>query len=500
MSAWKDFVTMSLLGTEKSGATATLPAAMGNILEPAGKLPPEAQFLTRAGALALWRRAGWKPGRGEVRLHPPSPLESLPLIPPTSVAHLRAMLGGHTVAVLPEWLGEVARLKKRLPPEWLPVLLERARQSHSWRPSVLAAGGARAAWLAACNPEWDFAAEAKPEHWETGNASQRFALLLHWRETDPAYAREKLAAVWKTEPAESRANFLPLLQEGLSEADTAFLEGALDDRSQHVRLIAVNLLSQLPGSPFVARMIARAEKLLTFQQGGLLRNAALSVTLPEPPDVVGQRDGLDPKSVSAQRTFGEKAGLLVQILAAVPLAHWTALFHQEPAALLQALKKNDFAQAVVTGWTLAAQRQRDAAWSEALLETPPAQRAPRDWTRSGELLAILPEAARAKRISTAIRGGSLEDREAWLDLHTLLLTFRVYLPVSTAQELLHAWRTLAARPLPGHLQSFQAAMALKIPPQLLPFALDDWPEPNPAATLVEVLSFRRDAFATLNQS
>ena len=285
----------------------------------------------------------------------------------------------------------------------------------------------------------------------------------------------------------------------MSDADEPFLERALDDRSKEVRQDATELLATLPGSAFVARMTARAAGLLHFKKGGLLSRNVLEVTLPEEPDAAGLRDGLDPKGPHGQRTFGEKAALLVQTLAAVPLSHWTTAFRQTPGALIQALKKNDFAQAVVTGWTLATLRQRDPAWAEALLEAPAEWQPSRDWLGPGALLTVLSDEARTRQLANALRGGALERQDAWTDLQALLLSFQPFLPVPVAQDLLHAWRRLAAKGVPWHLQHLQGMVALKIPPRLLPFALDDWPTPNPAASLVETLSFRHEAFAALAQ-
>ena len=121
MSAWNDFVTAALLGTDKGGALPATPAALQETLGPAAGLERDARFLTHAGALALWRRAGWKPGRSEATL--PSvvaPEVGRSLVGAASVAHLHAMLSGHCAEVLPEWLGAVSQHQRWLPPAWLP--------------------------------------------------------------------------------------------------------------------------------------------------------------------------------------------------------------------------------------------------------------------------------------------------------------------------------------------------------------------------------------------
>src|ERR1700677_3298820 len=139
MSAWGDFITTALIGTEKSPSSA-LPDALEQTVVPPVEQEAGAKFLTQAGAFALWRKAGWKPPRVSVSIAPAEPEEYIPL-GNGSTMHLRLMLGGHCAAVLPEWLGEAARLRRLLPPELLPALLERARQERALRPHALAAGG-----------------------------------------------------------------------------------------------------------------------------------------------------------------------------------------------------------------------------------------------------------------------------------------------------------------------------------------------------------------------
>jgi hypothetical protein len=139
MTAWKEFVTAAVIGTER-GSPPTLPAALDPVVGADGELKPETRFLTRAGALALWRKAGYTPPSGDAVLAP-AENEEAPLVKLNTTTHLRAVLSGRYAALLPELLSETSRLGLRLPPELLPVLLDRARQDRTLRPAVLAAGG-----------------------------------------------------------------------------------------------------------------------------------------------------------------------------------------------------------------------------------------------------------------------------------------------------------------------------------------------------------------------
>lgn len=498
MSAWNDYTTAALLGTEKATPPPLPPALEAAVVE-AGSLDREAGFLTRAGALALWRRAGFQPLPNEAVI-PPALSETTAPVSPAGAAHLRTMLGGRCPAVLPEWLREATRLGRHVPPELLPSLLDRARQDRALRPIVLAAGGQRAQWLAAHNPDWAFATVDSPELWETGHRDQRVTILRALRATAAAEARAKVEAVWKAEPADIRAAFVAELATHLSGEDAPFLEAILDDRSKEVRRAAIDLLAKLPSAPFVARMTARAEPLLAFQRGGLLSRASLEVTLPAEPDAVATRDGLDPKAFGIQKTLGEKAVLLVLILSAVPLRHWTETFQSKPDAILKASEKNEFARALATGWAWAALRQRDATWAEALLD---AVVQPHTEFLPGEtLLSVLPEAARADRLAAALRSGALKkgDTAAWQTFAAQLGAFPGHWPAPLAREVLAALRHATADGIPWHLRAIAESLVIHLPPALLAEAAHGWPaDQEGIAGLVELITFRHDALTALTQ-
>ena len=507
MSVWKNLVTASLLGTEKGGATTTLPASLESVLGPAGKLNPEAQFLTRAGALALWRRAGWKSFQAKVAVAPACPSDGQPLVNPTSIVHLRTMLGGHCVEALPEWLGEVARLGKRVPPELLPALLDWARQNRARHLLVVSAGGERVRWLATLNPAWNFAADDAPERWETGGREQRVAILRGWRTADPALAREKLAAVWKTEPAEVRQAFLDVLAEAPSDADAPFLETTLDDRSKEVRVRTVELLGRLAASAFAARMTARAEPLLTFRPGGLLRRSTLEIELPGEPDAAAKRDGLDPKVLPIPRTVGDKSYLLAQILAAVPLPRWTERFQQTPEALLKAAARHEFASAVISGWALAALAQRDAAWNRAFFDELP-DLTKHLFVRHDGFFNLLPRAYQIERAVAQLHATPLTTKtdasEPTPKYYFQLADLPGYLPEEVAKLALDQLQRIPrgeSEKLPNYsLPNTAQNLAAKTPPSLLATFAADWPTDIPAfARAFDLLTFRRDALAALAQ-
>src|SRR6187402_3051659 len=101
VNAWEGFTTAALLGAEKASAS-PLPVALEAELGAVAGQDRESAFLTRAGALALWRRSGFQPTQDQSVIPLASP-ETTALLSQASIGHLRAMLGGRAVGVLPEW-------------------------------------------------------------------------------------------------------------------------------------------------------------------------------------------------------------------------------------------------------------------------------------------------------------------------------------------------------------------------------------------------------------
>lgn len=499
MSTWKDFVTAALLGSERAAAP-PLPGLLAGAVGQTSELPAESRFLLDAGAMALWRRAGLKPSGSSTGLSA-AETETNPPVGQACLAHLRIMLGGRFSHVLWEWLTAVAAASRYVPPEFLPSLLAKAKQNAGLRPLIIAAGGKRAHWLAAQNPQWHFAAADSDDNWETGSREQRIRMLQTWRHREPSTAREKLAAVWKEEPADVRAEFLSILLTNLSTDDISFLEATLDDRSKEVRRWAVDLLARLSDSEFVRRMVERAAPILAWNRGGLLSRVSLEVTLPSDPDAAGKRDGLDAKVFGTQKVLGEKAVLLVQILSAVPLSHWTESSGQSPAALLKTAGKSEFGRAIATGWAWATQRQRDAEWAEAILD---GEIQPHFELLSPQpLTAVLPEAKRAERFAAAIRAGALKasDISAWQSFASQLTWFSTPWPPALTRAILDALRSGATHGIPWQQRGSYESLLLRVPPALLSEAVWGWPaNQDGVPEMIELLQFRHEALTALSQS
>jgi len=354
------------IGTARAGRAPAPPAAPLDALFPQAEA--ETTLWLSLGALDLWERSGFLPSTGPAApALDPAPPEQLRACPPRAEAILALLLRGvHPAALQSEWLRLLQRHGGHLPPRFLPRMLDMATRQPALRAQLLAVIGERGQWLARLHADWTWAAARADDDetaWDTGTAEQRLAALRAWRARDPQSAREALAAAWPSETPEQRAALLPALGVNLGLADETFLEAALDDRRKEVRTAAQRLLASLPGSQLGQRMLARLLPLLRVEMPWLGK-ARLELALPEAYGAAMRRDGI---GASAHQGMGEKAGWVVDMLAAVDPNVWCRQFERSPRECLLLAESSEFAAVLVRGWALAALRQaeRDDAAVEA---------------------------------------------------------------------------------------------------------------------------------------
>ncbi|MFD7705018.1 DUF5691 domain-containing protein [Streptomyces caelestis] len=387
--SWEELVTTALLGTDRRTPPGSAP----------GPDAPSA-LLDAAAVATVRRRAGLRPARAAERPRP-APEDPRPPLPSAAARRLATLLadrpgasgGGRRGAapdlmeLLPQWLAAANARGFAAPPAALPALLDAARGRTDLRPAALRFAGPRALWLARFNPDWRFALRSAPgggtsaprlhdtegirRLWEEGLFAERVALLGALRSREPATARELLAASWATERAEDRLMFLDSLRTGLGPDDEPFLEQALADRSRNVRATAAELLSALPGSALAQRMAVRAGACVAVDH---TRDApTLAVEAPHECDAGMERDGVVARAPAGR---GERSWWLGQLVEAAPLGSWSRrLGGRTPREIVALPVADDWQGELHAAWCRAAVRQRDAAWSRALLGEPSAPEA-----------------------------------------------------------------------------------------------------------------------------
>lgn len=363
-------MTDSILTTALVGTAQRAPS------EPAGETPTDAlvqalpatererTLLLQAGCMAIYTQAG---AHSTIvsDLPDPTPDERLSAGSPAAANLLRQLLSEpHSLrdALLQEALDRLAAAGLRLPYDLLPAALD--LRTSELRAIVARVAGERGRWLSRFNPAWSWlcetlaeAAELDPTTaetvWQEGTTAQRIAVLRQLRTSDPARARDQLAAVWKREKAEVRADLLGAVEIGLSADDEAFLEAALDDKSVAVRAVAASLLTHIPASALAARMRERAATMLTFADG------KLNVSMPAALDNDTIRDGIVEKP---PRGTGERAWWLAQIIRCVPPSYWLEHFNATPETLIAAASASKWRSTLLEAWTRAAVTFDDLPW------------------------------------------------------------------------------------------------------------------------------------------
>lgn len=380
----QNLLKIALLGTERQAqplqGNAHLQALL-NQLYPQGQVPVgderETAFL---GALALSRQyhaAGCLPATFNGTLPEMDDQADRACIPVAARLHLRRILDDSKLRrMLPDWLAIVASARLRVPVDYLPALMEQAKQNRALRPAISAVIGQRGHWLAAQNPAWQpllaltpSDAMAEASIWEEGNLTQRTDYLRQLRVREPAAARDLLATVWKQEAATVRQELLASLYTGLSCDDETWLESCLDDRSKGVRQQAAELLGGLPDSAFVQRHLERLKLWLRLEKpSGLLKKLtgqhSLHVDLPESWDKTWLRDGIEEKPPQGK---GVKAWWLEQALSFIPPAYWTQLWQRTPAELLALAASSDWQATLLAGWEAALLRYPNSEWAKVWL-------------------------------------------------------------------------------------------------------------------------------------
>ena len=212
----------------------------------------------------------------------------------------------------------------------------------------------------------------------------------------PAAARDLLATTWATERAEDRLMFLDSLRTGLCAADEPFLERALADRSRNVRATAAELLSALPGSALAGADGGPARRPAwpsTARSG----TPTIVVEAPHECDPGMERDGVRPQGLRQGGVNGP--GGWASWWRRHRSATWSRrLGGRTPEEIVALPVADDWQDELHAAWCRAAVRQRDPAWSRALLGAPAAPEA------GGPGAVSLAE--RAKLLGTLGAGGA----------------------------------------------------------------------------------------------
>ncbi|MEZ4592287.1 MAG: DUF5691 domain-containing protein [Chloroflexota bacterium] len=439
MTAWNDTIKTALLGTNRAELP-SLPQhnALGQLL---AQLPPQedaASLLTIAGTVALHQQTGWQPQH-----QPPTtatPIQpDLPVCPPPIAHQLDQLLEGTISILLPEMLEALAQTGHRVPEFLLPSLLEKGKKLSQYRTAVLAVLGNRGRWLAAQNPEWQYASP-ELDHWlgllrvwETAVPPKRHDLLRQLRATHPKLGRQLLAHTWKNNSGLVRHQALKTLDINLSLDDEPFLEAALDDRTHLVRQAAADLLAKLPQSRLAQRMTQHVAGVLRWTPH---HERAITVRLPQTITPAMLRDGIP--GYKPEEKTKVQSQLLTQLINRVPLSYWTETWQKTPQEIVNAALNSGWPRTLTAAFGTAAIRQNEAAWAEAIIVASEFN------SSGGRLVPVLPP----DRCAALIRQAAQQSTR--LQRGEPLFIFLQHWPQSWPAALGQFWLDLFARHLQFH--------------------------------------------------
>ena len=275
----QEILKIALVGTEKQAVVLSEGSeGVAPLFSQLDTSDRERALLSAAGIMTLWRRAGYVPETNVQPLPTPCEAEDLPRCPPEVMQQIVLRMRDNNRSMLMECLELVGAKQRRVAEEYLPQLLQLGQSNTQLREPVAGVIGKRGRWLATQNPDWSYAYQLSfptsrekengeapfaktPEEsetlWQVGFKEARLELLAELRLTQPAFARQLVELTWKQYTPDDRATFVETFRIGLSMEDEPFLEQALDDSRKVVRMRAIELLSQLPESRLVKRMITR---------------------------------------------------------------------------------------------------------------------------------------------------------------------------------------------------------------------------------------------------
>jgi hypothetical protein len=489
---WPGLVNQALPGTGRKAFF--LPTSsgtpLGETLSRVATGEPARALLGAAATLSLYRRAGWLPPVSSQLLTEPCELDAYPRCSQRAGLHLATMLGGEYEEALDEWITEAATDARQLvPDESIPALLDsglkNAVDPHLHQILSFLVGN-RGLWLASLRPQWGYITawnlanwdKIDPERdWQAWSGSARLSLLLRLRAHEPGRALPLVESTWAQDDADYRHAILQILYFGLTMGDEPFLEAALDDRSAKVRQVAAYLLSMLPDSRLVGRMVDRLSPLLSFinlkQRNFILASPVskgkISVLLPGECDKGMQRDGIERKW--GYYAMGNKSAWLLQMLMAVPPSIWCRLWSVTPAELVDASNRSEEGSLMKQGWVEATQRNRDADWAEALLALWPSKDPS---LQLNNLLFALPPERREAFILPLVESG----RYDMLELLPFLEKCSKPLSERLGRAVLAAWRhymTQSKHEHDRHARSILEIYAYGLPESILDEATAGWP-------------------------
>ena len=368
-NAWRECEVAALLGSQKSSAISQWPTA--ELQAVAKQLPQDNPLLlSQLALMAVYQRAGQQ--STSLAATTTAKAETQAYISSAAQKHAQFILTNEGQVYLEDWLNLVAAENAILPRTLLPAFLRLAENNKKWRLAIGQIAGKRGAWLGQQNPDWAWLVATQfdlnnPEldtYWQTASLACREVLFERLRLDNPERALAFVITIWPNESANVRKLLLEKLSIHLSMADHDFLESCLDDRSKIVKEVAIDLLARLPESIFVQRMQQQLSQLLLLKTGIVRKSLDIVPLESISPEL--ERDGFNSKAATVQG-LGAKAQWLRDMISFVSLDWLNQHYGIDVQSFVTLILKTEWEEALIAGLTIAAIRQQQQTWLQALL-------------------------------------------------------------------------------------------------------------------------------------
>ncbi len=353
--SWQNILKTAIAGTERSSLPESVPAELG--LRSSGDAARDALEALAAGSLL--RKAGFQMTVAESSSG--SRHDERPVCSAEAARDLGSILSGRYAEALPEFLDLLLRNQRRLPPEYLPDLLETAARNLEPAEKIMAAAGPVGEWLASQNPRWDALIQNPSADWFTASFAVRKRLLEETRSRNPLLALAWLEKTWPEENPEHKIRFLEILRNRLSATDENLLERAFSDKNREVRLAALQMLMLLPGSRLQKDLETLFEDRFAHALKSSDREKILKTSLPDLSE-----EALQPwfSLLSAKARANWREELLRLLIGLIPPARLSKYTGLSTEKMLVCLNDHEDAAALLTAIVL----HSEQAWVEPVLQ------------------------------------------------------------------------------------------------------------------------------------
>lgn len=359
----KELVRVALVGTQRGQLSEKIKEEL-KTLGIKGNVSEEETLLSAAAILSKVKKASFS----TLQISHPRQIATPSnnnVCGPRSIKHLYMIVDGAFENALPEFLHNLAKNKKCLPPEILPDLLEQSLTSPELWAKLKQNIGERGEWIIRQNPNWHrLLSPPIPDNWEDSSNDERLLILTKLRKENPSKALELVKKAWQEESVNQRIRFLKVLEVHLNEELEVFLETLLDNRRKEIRRTAVQILAKIPDSALSGRIFNRLKELVSIKKR-MLKKDKLEIELPNKLDDNMIRDGIDPRVQWFKG--GVKASRLGQMIALTPPRLWTEYLNMNATEVLELFVRSDWGELLVQAMAEATYLHKDDEWTEAIL-------------------------------------------------------------------------------------------------------------------------------------